>query len=563
MLEKIYHILSNVSFFHVNMLIILGIALFGGTVGGRLFQKMKVPQVVGYIVIGIFLGPSVTRIIDSEMTQALQPLTYFALGLIGFMVGGELKRDVLLRYGKQFFCILLSEGLFTFILVTVAFGSLGQVFFQDAALGWGLGLLFGSIASATAPAATTDVLWEYRARGPLTTTIFGIVALDDALALLLFAVSASFATKIIGMSHESLLAAIIHPIYEIGGAVLIGFVSGKVLVKILHKYTEQERILAFLIGIVLFVLGLSLAVGVSMLLASMVLGAVVVNGAPHISKGVFKILGSFTPPIFILFFVFIGAKLNFAQIDLLVVGLVALYLVTRTAGKMLGAFFGASISGAPATVRKYLPFCLFSQAGVAIGLSIVAAQLLPEHLGNIVIVVITSTTFVVQIIGPFCVKFGITKAGEVGLNITEEDIIASVRVSDILDKKAPFIKENTPLNEILQNFSDYPYFYYPVIGEDQKLKGIISIDSVRQIFRDKDISDVIIADDILEPVKVKILDTASGTEAKELFDRYHVDFIPVVDKEGRVAGMLEERIFYGIIARRQLEVEQKAHLLAA
>jgi CBS domain-containing protein len=150
----------------------------------------------------------------------------------------------------------------------------------------------------------------------------------------------------------------------------------------------------------------------------------------------------------------------------------------------------------------------------------------------------------------------------VGLNITEEDIIASIRVSDILDKTAPFIKENTPLNEILANFSEHPYFYYPVVGPDQKLKGIVSIDSVRQIFQDKDIGDVIIADDILEPVKVKIVDTARGTEAKELFDRYHVDFIPVVDKQGHVAGMLEERIFYGIIALRQLELEQKARLLA-
>lgn len=540
------------------MLFILGLALFGGTMGGRLFQKMKVPQVVGYIVIGIALGPMGMRIVDAEMIVVLQPLTYFALGLIGFMIGGELKNSVLIRYGKQFLYILLFEGLFSFVLVTIAVGLFGSYFFKNPNLGWGLGLFFGSIASATAPAATTDVLWEYRTRGPLTTTIFGIVALDDALAIFLFAISASFATRIMGTTHDSLLLAILHPLYEIGGAVLVGSVSGVILVKLLHKYTEEERVLAFLIGIVLFVLGLSLAINVSMLLASMVLGAFVVNGAPNISKDIFKILQGFTPPIFILFFVFIGAKLNFAQLNPIVFGLILVYLVSRTIGKMSGAFLGAYISRAPKTVRQYLPFCLFSQAGVAIGLSIVAAHLLPENLGNIIIIVITSTTFVVQLVGPSCVRYGVSKSGEVGLNITEEDIIKRIKIEDVLERDAPLIKQSTSLDEILLNFSSYPYLYYPVVGIDKKLKGIISIDSVRHVFRDKDVSDLILADDILEPVQIKIASSASGKDAKELFDKYHVDFIPVVDENDVVVGGLEERIFYRFIARKQLEIEQKA-----
>jgi len=556
-IEKFLHLFSNISYFHVNMLFILGIALFGGTIGGRLFQKMKVPQVVGYIVIGILLGPMGIKIINTEMVNVLQPLTYFALGLIGFMIGGELKKNVIIRYGKQFFYILLFEGIFSFILVAISVGLFGTYFFKNANLGWGLGLLFGSIASATAPAATTDVLWEYRTRGPLTTTIFGIVALDDALAIFLFAISASFATRIMGTTQNSLMISILHPLYEIGGAVLVGAISGTILVKILHKYNEEERVLAFLIGIVLFVLGISLAINVSMLLASMVLGAVVVNGAPNISKNIFKLLAGFTPPIFILFFVFIGSKLNFSQVNPLVFGLVLVYLVSRTIGKMSGAFLGAYVSQAPKTVRKYLPFCLFSQAGVAIGLSIVAAHLLPEDLGNIIIIVITSTTFVVQLIGPSCVRYGISKAGEIGLNITEEDIIKKIKIADIIEENAPLIKQNTSLDEILRNFSKYPYFYYPVVGNDKKLIGIISIDSVRHVFRDKDVGAFVLAEDILEPVQIKIGATASGLEAKELFDKYHIDFVPVVDENDVVVGGLEERNFYRFITRKQLEIEQK------
>jgi len=558
MIAKTLHILSGISIFHLNVLFILGLALFGGTIGGRLFQKMKIPQVVGYIAIGILLGPAAIGVINQEMIEVLQPLTYFALGLIGFMIGGELKHNVLRIYGKQFISILLFEGLCAFAFVTITIGLIGTYFFNNAHLGWAIGLLFGSIASATAPAATTDVLWEYRTRGPLTTTVFGIVALDDALSILLFSISASFATKILGTSSESIWVALLHPLYEIGGAIILGGLAGALLIKLLKKYSQKDKALSFLIGIVLFVLGLSLATNVSMLLAAMVLGAVVVNLAPQLSKETFKLLEGITPPIFILFFVFIGAKMNVAKISPIIMGLIILYLLSRTGGKMSGAFLGAAISKAPPAVRNYLPFCLFSQAGVAIGLSIVAAHYLPENLGDIFIVVITTTTFIVQLIGPSSVKYAVTKAGEVGRNIIEEDILKNVQITEFIASNSPLIKENTPLDEILNIFTDFPYFYYPVIDDKRKLKGIISIDSVRQIFRDnKDIDNFILATDILEPINIKVLSTAPANEAKELFDKYHLDFIPVVDENDCVVGGLEERFFYSLIAKKQLDAEQK------
>lgn len=558
MIDKITHIFFNISFFHVNMLFILGLALFGGTLGGRLFQKMKIPQVVGYIVIGICLGPTGVKMIDLDMLRVLQPFIYFSLGIIGFLIGGELKKKVFERHGKEFIWILLMEGLFSFALVTTVVGLIASYILKDAHFGWGLGLLFGSIASATAPAATTDVLWEYRTRGPLTTTIFGIVALDDALSLLLFSISASIATKIMGTSHESLLIALLHPLYEIGGAMIVGGLSGLILIKVLNKYHQKERALAFLIGAILFVLGLSLAINVSMLLAAMVLGTVVVNLAPQIFKNVFKLIEGITAPIFILFFVLIGAKINLAQMSTTVMIIILAYLVSRTIGKMSGAYLGATISKAPKSVQRYLPYCLFSQAGVAIGLSIVAAQLLPEQLGNIVIVTITSTTFLVQLIGPSCVKYAVTGAGEVGLNVTEEDILKQVKVADFIAETFPLIDETSSLESILKLFGDHPYFYYPVIDADKKLKGMISMDSIRQIFRFQDTDNLIIAADILEPINTYIADSSLAIEAKELFDKYLIDFIPVVDNNEQVIGGLEKRMFSRFIAKKQLEIEQKA-----
>ena len=180
------HLFDNISIFHLNILLLLGLALFGGTVGGRIFQKFRIPQVVGYIIIGILIGQSGIKMVDESIIEALRPFNYFALGLIGFMVGGELKKEIFAKYGKDFLYILLCEGLAPFLLVSISVGILGTVMFGSGPFVWALALLLGAIASATDPATTTSVLKEYKTRGPLTTTILGIVALDDGLALFLF-----------------------------------------------------------------------------------------------------------------------------------------------------------------------------------------------------------------------------------------------------------------------------------------------------------------------------------------------------------------------------------------
>ena len=222
-MEQIRHIFSSISIVHLNILFFLGLALFGGVMGGRIFQKIKVPQVVGYIFIGIILGRTGFNLINSEIIEMMRPFTYLALGLIGFMIGGELKKEVFQKYGKQFFVILLSEGLGAFLFVFLSIGILGQFFLGTGAASWVLALLLGAIASATAPAATTDVLWEYKSRGPLTSIVLGIVALDDVLALVLFAAVASIAGKFLGQNNgEGLMLSIIHPIYEIIGAIILG-----------------------------------------------------------------------------------------------------------------------------------------------------------------------------------------------------------------------------------------------------------------------------------------------------------------------------------------------------
>ncbi len=563
LLEYINNILSRISTFHLNILFLLGLALFGGTVGGRIFQKLRIPQVVGYIAIGIIIGESGVRVVSRDIIKALQPFNYFALGLIGFMVGGELKKDIFVKYGKQFMTILLCEGITPFLFVSVVVGTVGTFLLGDWRLAWALGLLLGAIASATDPASSTEVLREYKTRGPLTQTILSIVALDDGLALLLFVIASSIAGNLIGSAHAGITRSLIHTAYEIGGSIAVGGATGLVFSKIINRYSEKARVLAFCIGTVLLLTGLSLALKIELLLTAMTAGVVVVNLAPRKSRELFELVGGFSPPIYVLFFVFIGAKLSLQSLTLSTAIFVAVYLFGTMSGKALGSRFGAVISGAPATVKKYLPLGLFSQAGVAIGLSILAMQYFPGEIGNSLVVIITATTFILQLIGPYCIKIAVTKAQEAGLNITEEDIISTSSAQDLMDKNIPVIHKDTPLSKILEIFSESPNLYYPVIDKERNLLGIITVDNIKNIFNETSLSAFLIADDLMEPVLAKVTPQAPMREVCELLDRHNLECLPVTREDNRLAGFIERRNLDKAISTKIIELQKKADSLNA
>jgi len=562
MLDYLNQLLTKISLTHLNALLLLAIALFGGTIGGRLFQKLKIPQVVGYIVIGIAIGQTGLNLINQELIKNLQPLSYFALGLIGFMIGGELKKEVLRKYGKQFITILLFEGMVTFFLVFICIGFFGSLFFGGMYNFWVLGLLLGAIASATAPAATTDVLWENRTRGPLTTTILGIVAMDDGLALILFAIVSAISTKILGTTGHSFVYTITHPIYEIGGGILVGIIFGLILSKALKKYTQNDKILVFSLGSVLFVLGISLAIKVDMLLAAMTLGVVIVNRTPLISKKVFSLMEGISSPIYILFFVLVGAKLNLRHISILLAAISLIYLLSRTLGKMIGANIGAKVAKAPITVQKYLPFCLFSQAGVAIGLSIVAYHAFPGDIGNFIVIIIMFSTFIVQLLGPPSVKYAVTQAGEINLNISEKELLEKTRIKDMVQNVEHLISASTPLDEILNIFSKGDHYSYPVVNKDNKLIGIITVESIRRTFTSMELSKLLVAVDIMTPVVVTASLEDSLSKAREALDRYTLNYMLVVTKEKKVVGCIYRTMFNKFIASKMIEFEQKQITLA-
>ena len=454
---------------------------------------------------------------------------------------------------------MASIGAFVAVALFIAIA--GIFIFGNFTNGLALGLLLGAIASATAPAATAGVLWEYRTRGPLTRIVLGIVALDDGLALLLFSIAAAVAGTILGEKEPGLFSVIFTPLYEIILAFIIGIVSGLILNIIIKRYDDPDKILAFSIGMVLFVLGLSLVTNADMLIAAMVLGVTVTNYIPRKSRQVFNLAEKFAPPIYVLFFVLVGAKLNIAHLNYSIIIIGILYLIGRTVGKMSGAYIGAKISGAPKSVQKYLPLCLFSQAGVAIGLSILAGQKFGEPMGNTIIIVVTAITFIVEILGPPFVKIAVTKAGEVGLNITEEDIIIKSKVEDIMQKDVPIIYQNMHLANILKIFGETDNLYYPVVDKNKKLIGIITIENLKDAFSVSDLSDFLLANDLMEPVIASASPKTPMLDALEIMKQHHFEYLPIVSDDNTVVGLLENRTIQRYISRKILEMKEKIDTL--
>jgi len=554
------HQMTDILTGHFNIILLLGLVLSLGTLGGRLFQFLKIPQVVGYIAIGILIGQSGLRLIDVNIVGELKYFSSFALAVIGFLIGGELKIKVLKKYGKQFAWILFLEAFMAFLVVSIIISIAAWFFFKDLNLAISLGLLLGAVSSATAPAATTDVLWENKTRGPLTSTVLGLVAMDDGVALLLFAVATSIAGVLTGNADISLGMSLLSLVYEVGVAILLGSFMGWGLSKLIRGYIDEDKILVFSIGALLLIIGLTQMLELDMILCAMSMGFFMSNFSPKRSKVLFKLVEKFAPPIYVLFFVLVGAKLNIWNVTGLVAVLALLFLIGRTSGKFLGATLGARISHAPESVRKYLPFCLLSQAGVAVGLSIVAGETFQGPMGNIIVMVVTTSTFVVQILGPPAVKYAVQKAGEVGLNITEEDLLRQSRASDMMHP-VPSIRENQSITDVLAHFSKYDNLIYPVVTREDSLIGVITIDNLKDTFMASELSGLLLAHDISVTVPCSCSEDMAAEDVYQLMKKHNIDYIPVTDKNNHTVGIVEKRIAQKLFSLKIMERRQKAEAL--
>jgi Kef-type K+ transport system membrane component KefB/CBS domain-containing protein len=543
----------------LGVLAVLGICVAGGVVGAWIFQRLNIPQVVGYIVVGVLIGDTGLGLLHPADIAALRPFNNFALGLIGFLVGGELSAGIFRKYGKQFTAILLGEGLAAFLLVGLASTGIVYLVGHDWIMAMAAGIVFGAIASATDPASTIDVLWEYRSAGVLTSGIIAIVALDDALAMTLYGLGTSMASILANTGGETVGSAMLHTFINLGGAILLGIAAGFVLNAMMHYMPQTEKRLGISIGILMLCIGLAVAFDMDLILATMSVGIVLINLAPRRSKQLFEVIRSFSTPIYIIFFVLVGARLSLGSMPVWLWGLVAAYVLMRSLGKWAGSYWGGRISRAEKPVTNYMGMALFAQGGVAVGLSIVASQNLQHieivegmSLGDMIIFTVTATTLCVQLIGPAFARMAIKKAGEVGRNVTEEDVMADLKVADVLDTTVVPLHEGTSLAQVVQHFAEQDTLVYPVVSAEGTIAGVLTFDMLKEVLMDHDTWLWLVVGDVMQPLQQRLLAETNLAEALGEMHDTQVEALPVIEsaESGRLVGVLDQRA-----ARRRVSAE--------
>lgn len=395
-----------------NGLIILGGVILLGFAAGRLIGLLSVPAVAGYVMLGVLLGDSFAGIVHQASLDGLQVVGELALGAIAFTIGMELEWRTLRTIGRSVLPIVVCEALGAMALVTAGVWLL----FGDLPLA----LVLGSIAAATAPAATVMVIQESRAAGTLTSTLLAVVGIDDAIALILFAAAAATAKSLLTASDAVSLTHVLGAAgYEIGGSLLLGALIGTALGWLAAHSHSREGVLTLTIASLLLVIGLAEQFALSSLLAIMALGAMMGNIAPLPCRNLRKQVASLSAPILIAFFVLAGAHLRVDALPALG-WLAALYLLARFGGKLSGAWLGARIGGAPPAVRNNIGYGLLSQVGIAIGLSLVVInEFTPlgtagAALAMTVVNILLGTTLVTELVGPILTRRALTRAGEIG-----------------------------------------------------------------------------------------------------------------------------------------------------
>lgn len=403
----------------------IGLLLLCGYLGGRLANRFKFPRVSGYIMAGLLLSSSVSGIIPLDLVEdKLFIITDIALSIIAYAIGGSLSIAKLKRLGKSILWINFTQAFgalivsFTLVLLLTPFIIGAKVLGIDLLTGYlPLSLIIGAISVATAPAAILAIVHEYGAKGPFTTTLLGIVALDDATAIIMYAFAGAAAGALTGMNNASLLNVAVEPVTEIFGSLVIGVIFGFILVRTVSWVKKRESLLVVILGTIFLCTGISMELGLSPLLTNMMVGFFTVNRAKH-SHDLFDTLGNIEEPIFALFFTVAGAHFDIKVLKF--AGLISLVLVFgRFLGKLIGTRLGANLSHAPTVVKKYLGLSLLPKAGVTIGLAFMARPLFKDaFLYDIMINAVLGSVIINELIAPPLVKYALLKAGEVHKEIT-------------------------------------------------------------------------------------------------------------------------------------------------
>lgn len=387
---------------NATVLISLALIWFAAFAVTRITKKLRMPNVTGYIVAGILIGPYVLGLIPAGTLAGMDFMVDAALAFIAFGVGRYLRLDLLRRSGPRVILLTVCEALGAAAAVTLC---MVYVFHLPLAFS----LLLGAIGSATAPASSLMTIRQYRAKGPFVDTLIQVVAIDDAVALIAFSICSAIVTATAGNGGIRVMDIVGPLLYNLG-AILLAVLAGFGMHRAIDKGRSKDHRLVLVCAFLFALAGFCAALGISPLLSCMVLGATYANLQK--GKAVFKQVNRFTPPILALFFVLSGMRLDVPALR--AAGIVGIaYFLVRILGKYAGASLGGSLTHAPEPVRRYLGLALIPQAGVSIGLALLGQRLLPEPYGQMLSTIILSSSVLYEIVGPLCAKASLFLSGSI------------------------------------------------------------------------------------------------------------------------------------------------------
>ncbi len=398
----------------MNLVLAIGIIIVIGFLGGLVMEKIKFPRITGYIIIGILLSPSLLNIISAATIENLDIMTNIALGIIAFLIGGSLHLEPLRKLGRSIAWITTFQSLGAWLIVTLLLvflspfiltipnATLSQTYFPMA-------FIIGAISCATAPAAIMAIIHEYKAKGPLTTTLLAVVALDDAIAVIALAIALGICQPLVsGAGGISLYEMLGVPFLYVAESIAIGILFGFALIYIAKLAKTPDLLLVIVFGMIMLCDGITELLGISAILATMVAGFIVMNKARK--REIFLAVERIEEVIYAMFFVLAGLHFDLSVIK--VAGILALLIVLgRFFGKYFGARAGATIAHSPGEVKKYLGLALLPKAGVTVGLALLAKRACPTF-GAIMMNAVLASVIINELIAPILTKYAIFKAGE-------------------------------------------------------------------------------------------------------------------------------------------------------
>lgn len=403
----------------------VSVALIAGLMMTRVVKPLKLPDVTAYLVAGVLIGPyflgqlNIPGIgfISTGDVEQYALISNVALGFIAFAIGNEFRVSELKNTGRQALIVGIAEGLVASLFVNVAMIALHMVLGDKLPMSTAITL--GAIATATAPAATLMVVRQYKAKGKLTDILLPVVALDDAVALMVFAVSFGVASALKSGSFN-MTSILVEPFLEIVLSLIVGAFMGWLLTQLETLFNSNSNRLSLTIAFVFLTVGISMVefdiggihIGFSSLLVCMMLGTVFCNICP-LSEDLMEKSDKWTAPLFALFFVISGAGLElgvFSDVSIVIIGVV--YILFRCIGKYVGALASSKAAGCDKTVQKYLGITLFPQAGVALGMCITAAAEFGAE-GAMIRNIILFSVLIYELVGPSMTKWALTKAGDI------------------------------------------------------------------------------------------------------------------------------------------------------